>query len=215
MKGSSSFARKVALGGVAALTVLVAVIAQPVKATRLICGNERRDVKMLVDPAASQIAFAPRATTVETLRALARPSRVAPTAPRLAPVEFRTYSLHVKLIAVTRASSLDTVLAVQGRTPGSTILIAFPDTHICLPNPGSHGGDIHSATDGLYADCGPAIPFGRWVPLQGTADIVGVGFWEPHHASTPKWSAPNGLTLHPALSFYAHGCLQPGGLPTG
>jgi hypothetical protein len=72
--------------------------------------------------------------------------------------------------------------------------------------PGPHGGDIHSATDGLYADCGPSIPSSRWVPLRGTADIEGVGFWQPKREIDTKWSAPNGLTLHPALSFYAHGC---------
>ena len=90
------------------------------------------------------------------------------------------------------------------------MLIVFPDTHTCLPMPGPHGGDIHSATDGLYADCGPSIPSGRWVPLRGTADIEGVGFWQPQRGAPTKWSAPNRLTLHPALSFYAHGCSQAG-----
>ena len=182
---------------------------------RLYCAEGRQDVGLLLDPAARQIDFTPRATTVEALRALARPPHVTSTAARLRPVELQTYRLHVKLIAVTRTASLDTVLAVQGQTSGSTMLIVFPDTHMCLPKPGPHGGDIHSATDGLYADCGPAIPFVHWVPLHGTADIVGVGFWQPQGEMGLKWSAPNGLTLHPALSFYSHGCMQPGALPIG
>ena len=182
----------------------------------LSCGTERQNVKLLLDPAATQIDYSPRPTTVASLRAIKRPPQVTTTSPRLATVEFRTYSLmRVKLIAVTRTVSFDTVLAVQGPNPGSTMLIVFPDTHLCLPNPGPHGGDIHSATDGLNADCGPMIPFNHWVPLTGTADVAGVGFWEPRHATATKWSAPNGLTLHPALSFYAYGCAQAGGLPPG
>ena len=169
---------------------------------------------MLLDSAATRIDFTPRPTTVEALRALARPSEITSSSPRLAPTEFRTYSLHVKLVAVMRDLSLDTVLAVQGRTKGATMLVSFPDTHNCLPLPGPHGGDIHSATDGLYADCGPSIPFAHWIPLKGTADIAGVGFWEPEHMSASRYSAPNGLTLHPALSFYAHGCAQPNTIPT-
>jgi hypothetical protein len=86
------------------------------------------------------------------------------------------------------------------------MLISFPDTHTCLPDPGAHGGDIHSATDGLNADCGPAIPSDRWVKLGGEADVSGVGFWEPRHATAQPWAAPNGIALHPALSFYAYGC---------
>lgn len=199
----------------AILASVAAGTARPGTATRTLCGNERWNVKMLLDPAATRIDFAPRATTVESLRALPRPPDVTTTSPRLVPVEFRTYSLHVKLVAVRRTASLDTQLAVQGKTPGSTMVISFPDTHACLPNPGPHGGDIHSATDGLNADCGPAIPFDHWTRLHGTADVAGVGFWEPRHTTPTKWSAPNGLTLHPALSFYAHGCMQVGGLPAG
>jgi hypothetical protein len=195
---------------IASLAGVAACIAPSAGSTRAICGGERRNVALLLDAGARRIDFSPRATTVEALRALQRPPRLSSTSPRQQPIELHVYRLHVSLVAVTHTASLDAVLAVRGQRPGSTMLIVFPDTHSCLPMPGPHGGDIHSATDGLYADCGPAIPSDRWVPLRGTADIAGVAFWQPHRGTPVKWSAPNGLTLHPALSFYAQGCRQAG-----
>ena len=207
MKGCTSSRRALALtAAISSLVAVAAGIAPQAKSTRAVCGGERRKIGLLLDASAQRIDFSPRPTTVGALRALPRPPRVTSTSPRLPPVEFHIYRLHVRLIAVTRTASLDAVLAVRGQHAGSTMLIAFPDTHSCLPMPGPHGGDIHSATDGLYADCGPSIPFGRWLPLRGTADIEGVGFWQPRREVDTNWSAPNGLTLHPALSFYAHGC---------
>jgi hypothetical protein len=197
---------------IASLAAVAAGIAPSASLTRAICGGDRRNVALLLDAAARRIDFAPRPATVEALRALSRPPRVNSTSPRLTPIEFHIYRLHVRLVAVTRTASLDAVLAVRGQHAGSTMLIVFPDTHTCLPMPGPHGGDIHSATDGLYADCGPSIPSGRWVPLRGTADIEGVAFWQPQRRTPTKWAAPNGLTLHPALSFYAHGCSRAGAL---
>ena len=179
------------------------------------CNEERHDQGLLLDDSARRINFSPKQTTVEALRALTRPTSVSASSTRIAPAEYETFLIHVKLIAVTRTANFDTLVAVQGATPGSTMVIVFPDTHMCLPNPGPHGGDIHSATDGVYADCGPAIPFVHWVSLRGTAEIEGVGLWEPDDETSPKWSAPNKLTLHPALSFFSHGCAQPGALPFG
>jgi hypothetical protein len=215
MKGTSSGRALVLGAAIVSLTAVAAGIAPQAKSTQAICGGARRNIGLLLDAAARRIDFSPRPTTVEALRAVAHPPYVTSASARLRPVEFHNYRLHVRLIAVTRTASLDTVLAVRGRHADSTMLIAFPDTHTCLPNPGVHAGDIHSATDGLNADCGPSIPFGRWLPLRGTADVAGVGFWRPQRETRPKWSAPNRLTLHPALSFYAHGCSQPGALSIG
>jgi hypothetical protein len=206
----------VAFTAIALIAGLAAGIATPARSSPVpTCNEERHDQGLLLDPGARKIDYSPRYTTVESLRALPRPKAVAASSPRIGPAEFETFAIHVKLIAVTRTANFDTLLAVQGTTPGSTMVIVFPDTHMCLPNPGPHGGDIHSATDGVYADCGPAIPFLHWVPLRGTADIEGVAFWEPDGQSPPKWSSPNKLTLHPALSFSSHGCAQPGALPFG
>jgi hypothetical protein len=206
----------VAFAAIALLVGLAARIATPARSSLVpTCNEERHAQGLLLDSEASRIAYSPQHTTVEALRALPRPKAVTRSSPRIGPAEFETFMIHVKLIAVTRTANFDTLLAVQGSTPGSTMVIVFPDTHMCLPNPGPHGGDIHSATDGVYADCGPAIPFLHWVPLRGTADIEGVALWEPDDQSARKWSSPNRLTLHPALSFLSHGCAQPGALPFG
>ena len=169
---------------------------------------------MLLDRGAKRVDFTPRATTIAVLRGVPRPAGIGPTSERTGPIEARTYRLtNVRLVAVRRTASYDTLLLVRGPKPTDWLVVAFPDTHSCLPVAGLHGGDIHSATDGLNADCGPSIPSDRWQPLTGTATLTGVGFFEPAHAAPPPWLAPNGLTLHPALSFRAQGCEQVGFSP--
>jgi hypothetical protein len=87
------------------------------------------------------------------------------------------------------------------------MLVAFPDTHVCMEiSAGARGGDIHSATDSLIADCGPSFPSNRWQGLAGTATITGVGFFDVRHAKPIHGEAPNGLRLHPALSFRSSNC---------
>jgi len=88
------------------------------------------------------------------------------------------------------------------------MLVAFPDTHVCMEvSAGSKGGDIHSATDSLIADCGPAFPSDHWQKLAGTATITGVGFFDVRHAQAiDDGQAPNGFRLHPALSFRSSNC---------
>lgn len=171
------------------------------------CGHERWQVKTLLDPAAPRINYAPRPTTVNRLLALPRPHSVGPQTPRLAPVEFRTYSLHTPVVAAKRVQSFDTLLVI-GR-PGHTMLVVFPDTHTCLDQTvGPKGGEIHDATDSFNADCGPAIPYDHWQRLSGTADITGVSFFDVRHATSTFGAAPNGIQLHPALGFYASNCRQ-------
>jgi hypothetical protein len=189
-----------------ALTLSVAGQASEVRNSAP-CGRERWNVKTLVDPAARKIDYAARRATVEELRELPRPPAIAPTAARARPFEFRTYVLRAGLVKVRRSKSLDLLLVIRGRDPSSTMLVAFPDTHACLEvAAGPRGGEIHSATDSLIADCGPAFPSQRWQKLAGTATITGVGFFDLRHAKPTDGEAPNGFRLHPALRFRAANC---------
>ena len=70
------------------------------------------------------------------------------------------------------------------------------------------GGDIHSAGDGFNADCGPSIPSDHWQRLTGDAEIAGVAYFAVRHSSSTPGAAPNGLELHPVMSFWAPGCRQ-------
>jgi hypothetical protein len=171
------------------------------------CGHERWNVKTLLDPAAPRINYTPRPTTVNRLLALPRPRSVGSQTPRLAPVEFRTYSLHTPVVAARRIQSFDTLLVI-GR-PGHMMLVVFQDTHTCLDQTvGPKGGEIHDATDQFNADCGPAIPYDHWQRLSGAADITGVSFFDVRHATPIVGAAPNGIQLHPALNFSAPKCRQ-------
>jgi hypothetical protein len=171
------------------------------------CGRERWNVKTLLDPAARKISFSPRWTTVEAMRAFPRPSHIGPRTARTRPFEFRTYALRATLVKIRRTRNLDLLLVIRGKTRRSTMLVGFPDTHACLEDTaGQRGGDIHSATDSVIADCGPAFPSNRWQKLAGTATMTGVGFFDVRHATATDGQAPNGFRLHPALSFRATNC---------
>lgn len=191
--------------GSAALAVSIAGQASDVR--NAACGRERWNVKTLADAAATKINYAPRRTTVEAMRGLPRPAGIGPRAVRAGPFEFVTYTLRAGLVKVRRTKSLDLLLVIRGQAPGSTMLVAFPDTHACLEvAAGPKGGEIHSATDSLIADCGPAFPSHRWQNLAGTATITGVGFFDVRHAKPTEGQAPNGFRLHPALIFRSANC---------
>jgi hypothetical protein len=190
--------------GLAALAISVGADASQVRSAAP-CGRERWNVKTLVDPAARKIDYKARRTTVEALRELPRPADIGPRTGRARPFEFMTYTVRAVVVKVRRTESLDLLLVIRGRSPTSTMLVAFPDTHACLEvAAGPRGGEIHSATDSLIADCGPAFPSHQWQKLAGTATITGVGFFDVRHATPGQ--APNGFRLHPALSFRAPNC---------
>jgi hypothetical protein len=61
------------------------------------CGEERWAVKTLSDADATSVNFTPQTTTVDGLRALAKPS-VGQNTPRIAPNEFRAFTVPVALV---------------------------------------------------------------------------------------------------------------------
>ena len=180
----------ISIGSVAAVTA-----PSTVGATRT-CGYARWPVKNLLDPAAVRVKLNGRRSHISDLRKLPRPSGINNTTPRLSPVELGSYAIDAPLIAARRMPSYDTV-AVIGRPP-DTMLVVFPDTHLCNDiGLGPHGGDIHSASDGFNADCGPSIPSDHWTRLSGDAAIIGVAFFDVKHKTAIPGAAPNGLERIP------------------
>jgi hypothetical protein len=176
----------------------------PATATR--CAGERWAVRNLLDADAANVDYRPTATSVPRLRSRRPPRLVTSTTPRLRPVEFTTYALHVPLIAAQRSANGDTAVVVGA--PPKTLVVVFPDTHRCADVvEGPKGQDIHTAGDEFEGYCGVA-PRNRWQRLSGRAALSGVGFFSAPHAKPLPGSAPKGIELHPALSFSARSCVH-------
>jgi hypothetical protein len=170
------------------------------------CAGERWAVRNLLDADAARVDYRPTARSVPRLRSLRPPRRVTSTTPRLRPVEFTTYALHVRLIAARRFANGDTAVVVGA--PPKTLVVGFPDTHRCAAVvEGPKGQDIHTAGDELEGYCG-VMPRNRWQRLSGRATLSGVGFFSVPHANPLPGSAPRGIELHPALSFSAPSCTR-------
>jgi hypothetical protein len=179
--------------------------AEPTRALQR-CGVERWAVKTLSDPAAGQVNFTPRPTSVQALRALADPHTSSSTS-RLPGTERSTFRISAELVAFKQEADKDIHLVVSA--PGArtkTMIIEFPDTTRCAgAGTSTKRAAMASARATLTRACGPASG-SKFATLHGTATITGVGFFDIRHATPQRGVAPNNIELHPALSFQATSC---------
>src|SRR5438105_3727148 len=98
---------------VSALLVITAAVAAPSTHASLrahaACGTERWPIKTLQDPAASQVDFHPRATSIHHLVSLTPPANLGP---RQRPVEFRTYKVKARLVSYKIEADEDVHLVI-------------------------------------------------------------------------------------------------------
>lgn len=96
----------------------------------------------------------------------------------------------------------DIHLVLRDEQLGHTLIVEFPDVR-CQPAARSaKKAAMREAREALLAACG-RIPT-AFVGLRGTATVTGVGFFDKIHGQ--KGRAPNGIELHPALSFTRASC---------
>jgi hypothetical protein len=162
-------------------------------------------VKTLSDDRAKNVTYAPKLQSVGFLRTLKAPDHLGLNTPRIrGTAEFRTYKLNrVRLLKAFREADHDIHLVVAPpKALSKTMIVEFPDIG-CKGAAGSHKKAlIAAARNHLLADCGSITS--SVVKLNGTATITGVGFFDVIHGQTGI--APNGIELHPALSYSAGSC---------
>jgi hypothetical protein len=161
------------------------------------CGKERRAVKTLADKRAANVDFNPKTATVDELRALPAPE-VGRNSPRL-PGEFSTYKLKVRLRSMKIEDDSDVHLVVADPSNAlHTMIVEFPSPD-CVRDAGpSSRRRMARARSSLLRACGPART-SSFRLLTGTATITGVAFFDVIHGQ--RGVAPNGIELHPVLSF--------------
>jgi hypothetical protein len=165
-------------------------------------GHERWRVKTLTDPAARSVNFTPRRTTVDALRALPVPGPIGAKTPRIQGVETTVYKIRVTLVEGRLVPDKDIHLVIRDEHRRHTMIVEFPDVR-CQPAARSiKKTAMRQAREALLTSCGH-IPT-TFVFLRGTATMTGVGFFDKKHGQ--KGIAPNGIELHPVLSFTRATC---------
>jgi len=181
------------------------ILSQPTAGARqqfsstIMCGKWRWPVKTLSDKRERRVNFSPRNRTVGVLRGLQAPSALGSTTPRiLHSAEVRTYRVHVAIIGAARMDDHDIHLVIAPRAHHKrTMITEFPDT-ACNGAVSSPKKAAMKAARAALVDTCPPIG-STFKKLAGKATLIGVGFFDDVHGQPGV--APNGIELHPVLSF--------------
>ena len=169
-----------------------------------LCGSERWSVKTLTDTAASKVAFATlKSRTVEKLRHLKPPSPLKPSTPRKAGTERSVYRVTARLLSMRKEDDSDIHLVLADPKLGGSMIAEFPASSCTVGADATERTAMDQARDDLAAAC-DGLPGSKPRPLSGTATLTGVGFFDPIHGQDGV--APNGIELHPVLSFTSSNC---------
>lgn len=163
------------------------------------CGVERWAVKTLTDPGASRVSLTPQSATVAMLGSIAPPKD--PT-DRLSPTETTVFRLtDVRMTAFKQEDDSDIHLALEDGQ-GNKMIAEFPSASCDTTAASKLRARMAKARDDFTKACGQ--PSGSYKNLTGTATITGVGFFDRIHGQ--RGVAPNGIELHPVLSFTSAQC---------
>jgi hypothetical protein len=158
-------------------------------------------VKTLADPAGRRLSLIPKATTIRALRKKQVPGFLGLRRSR--GIERTTFRVRAKLVEMKLEddSDIHLVLADPTRT-GATIIVELPSPSCTAGATSNARLKMRRARNTFIAACGS--PTGSFKRLSGTATVSGVGFFDQIHGQ--KGVAPNGIELHPVMSFTGATC---------
>ncbi len=159
------------------------------------CGGKSK--KTLTDKGAAAVNFTPAPTTVSSLRALPVPPGAGLGAPRQT-AETMTFQVTVQLVSAKLEPDHDIHLLISDQAGSGTMITEFPDPTCPAASLSAHVSEMATARAALLAAIGPVSAL-SYKPLGGTATLTGVGFFDSVHGQ--RGVAPNGIELHPVLSF--------------
>jgi hypothetical protein len=163
------------------------------------CGTERWPVKVFEDPDAGLVDMSQ--AVPESVADLVRvpPPANLPADRRLSPVELTLYSVTARLVEAKREEDSDFHVVIADPDTNDTMIVELPDAARCAPGAsGDHVAEMQAARNAFIARFGTPSS-DRFVPLSGTAQIIGLGFFDFLHGQTGV--APNAIELHPVLWF--------------
>jgi hypothetical protein len=168
------------------------------------CGSDRWVVKTLADPAAAKIDFTSvKSRTVEDLRHLTAPKNLKATSARRRGAERTVFSVKGLLMSMKREDDSDIHLVIADPKFGGSMIVEFPAGPCVTPAAPAAQAAMAQARADVAGACG-GEPGAKTVTLTGFATITGVGLFDRVHGQAGV--APNGIELHPALSFTSADC---------
>ena len=172
------------------------------------CGAWRSEVKTLSDPDRRDVNFLARRISVQNLRRVDPPATLGINTPRLGGVESRVHEVRAQVVEVRskRDGTIHLVIAPRNDR-NDTMIVQFPADR-CVDS-SFRRPEMRRARADLLDACG-SISSG-FTELTGNVVIRGVGFWDEVHGQ--RGVAPNGIELHPVLSF--QGTCAAGSPPDG
>jgi hypothetical protein len=166
------------------------------------CSGVRGAVKTLSDPAGRSLSLKPKPATIRKLRRAHAPRQLGR---RNKGIERTTFRVTGRLVEMRLEEDLDINLVIADPRTGATMIAAFPSATCTGGATRKARAKMTRARSALLAACG--VPTSSWQKLDGTGAIAGVGFFDPDRGQ--EGAAPNGLELHPVVSFTASSCSVP------
>jgi hypothetical protein len=191
----------------AALAALTAAFALPagahvthVTAPGPQCGGTLWKLMTLSDTGKSAVHWAPTATSIPDIAKLSAPAKI--TTARSSAFQKQVWKLTTVIERYRQASNGEIVFQLFD-IPTSTYMNAYMPSAQCLPSKARGRAQMLAARNGFLKDC-PAVT-GDWQMLGATADVTGVGFWNP--VKTTIGALKNGAELRPLIDVkITQGC---------
>jgi hypothetical protein len=188
----------------AALAALTAAFALPagahVAAPGPQCGGTLWKLMTLSDTGKTAVHWAPTATTIPDIAKLSAPAKI--TTARGSAFQKQAWKLTAVIERYRMASNGEIVFQLFD-VPTSTYMNAYMPSSQCLPSKARGRAQMLAARNGFLKDC-PAVT-SDWQMLGATADLTGVGFWNP--VKTTIGALKNGAELRPLIDVkITQGC---------
>jgi hypothetical protein len=191
------------LAAAAAVAALTAAFALPagarVAAAGPQCGGTLWKLMTLSDTGNKSVQWSPTSTTIPGIANLAAPAKI--TTARTS-FEKHMWKVHAVIERYRMASNGEIVLQLFD-VPSSTYMNAYMPSPQCLPAKARGRAQMLAARNSFMSQC-PAVT-ADWQLLGATADMTGVGFWNP--VKTTLGALKNGAELRPLTSLtITQGC---------
>ena len=188
----------------AALAALTAAFALPAGAHVATpgpqCGGTLWKMMTLSDTGKTAVHWAPTATTISDIAKLSAPAKI--TTARSSAFQKQVWQLTAVIQSYRQASNGEIVFQLFDIN-SSLYMNAYMPSASCLPTNARGRAQMLATRNAFLKQC-PA-PTGHWAPLGATAQITGVGFWNP--VKTTAGASKNGAELRPLLSVnITQGC---------
>jgi hypothetical protein len=192
------------LAAAAALAALTAAFAVPAGAHVFTpgpqCGGTLWKLMTLSDTGKSAVHWTPAVTSIPAIAKLSAPAKI--TAARSSAFQKQVWKITAVIERYRMASNGEIVFELYD-IPTSTYMNAYMPSAQCLPSKARGRAQMLAARNKFLKQC-PAVT-ANWRMLGATADLTGVGFWNP--VKTTIGALKNGAELRPLLSVnITQGC---------